>query len=75
MTATATQSEAARLGALREAHVLDTEAEAAFDDIARLAAHLCQTPVALVSLVDEGRQWFKARVGFEAGETPREGSF
>ena len=76
MTATlAPQSEAARLGALREAHVLDTEAEAAFDDIARLAAHLCQTPVALVSLVDEGRQWFKARVGFEAGETPREGSF
>jgi PAS domain S-box-containing protein len=75
MTATATQNEAARMAALREAHVLDTEAEAAFDDIAQLAAQICQTPVALVSLVDEGRQWFKARVGLDAEETPREGSF
>jgi len=75
LTVTTPCGEAARLAALRETGVLDTEPEAAFDDIARLAAQLCQTPVALVSLVDEGRQWFKARIGFEADETPRDGSF
>jgi PAS domain S-box-containing protein len=67
--------EAARLDALRRCEVLDTEPEAAFDDIARLAAHICGTPVALVSLVDERRQWFKARVGIDVSETPRDASF
>jgi PAS domain S-box-containing protein len=67
--------EAARLDALRRCGVLDTEPEAAFDDIARLAAHICRTPVALVSLVDENRQWFKARVGLDVSETPRDVSF
>ena len=75
MTAPATHDEAARLRALGECRVLDTEAEQAFDDIARLAAQLCGTPVALVSLVDRERQWFKARVGLEAGETPRDVAF
>jgi PAS domain S-box-containing protein len=69
------QNEAERLAALRECEVLDTESEAAFDDIARLAAYVCQTPVALVSLVDENRQWFKARVGLDSQETPRDVAF
>jgi PAS domain S-box-containing protein len=67
--------EEARLAALRRVEVLDTEPEETFDDIARLAAHICQTPVALVSLVDEHRQWFKARVGIDATETPRDLAF
>ncbi|MFL6228961.1 MAG: ATP-binding protein [Pyrinomonadaceae bacterium] len=67
--------EEARLAALRRVEVLDTEPEATFDDIARLAAYICQTPFALVSLVDERRQWFKARVGIDATETPRNIAF
>src|SRR6266571_726661 len=63
--------EAARLAALRDYDVLDTPPEQAFDDLARLASQICGTPVAMVSLVDGGRQWFKARVGTEVTETPR----
>lgn len=63
-----------RLAALHDYVILDTDAEAGFDDIVRLASHICQTPVALVSLVERDRQWFKARVGFEACETPIEQS-
>jgi hypothetical protein len=69
------EDEAERLAALREYRVLDTAAEAAYDDAVWLAAHICQTPISLVSLVDERRQWFKARVGLDATETPREVSF
>jgi PAS domain S-box-containing protein len=68
-------NEAARLDALRRVAILDTDAEPAFDDIAKLAAHICHTPVALVSLIDENRQWFKARVGVDATETPRDVAF
>jgi len=68
-------AESARLSALSRYHILDTEPEEAFDDIARLAALLCQTPIALITLVDKNRQWFKATVGLEARETPRECSF
>ena len=64
-----------RLAALRCYNVLDTPAERDFDDLALLASRICGTPMALVSLVDEGRQWFKARVGVEAKETPREMAF
>ena len=67
--------EAARLAALQGYAVLDTPPEAAFDDIALLAASLSDSPIALVSLVDSGRQWFKARIGFDASETPRARSF
>lgn len=67
--------EEARLAALREYDVLDTPAEAKFDDIARLAAHVLGSPIALVSLIDVDRQWFKARYGLEAPETPRDVSF
>lgn len=59
-----------RLQALADYRILDTEPERDFDDIVRLAASICHTPVALVSLVQVDRQWFKARVGFEACETP-----
>jgi diguanylate cyclase (GGDEF)-like protein/PAS domain S-box-containing protein len=64
-----------RLAALREYEVLDSESEQAFDDLALLAAHICGTPMALVSLVDEQRQWFKARVGLELEETSRDIAF
>ena len=64
-----------RLEALQACQLLDTEPEKAFDDIARLAAHVCQTPIALVSLVDAERQWFKAKVGLEVPQTHRNLAF
>lgn len=64
-----------RLAALRRYAVLDTPAELAFDDLTRIAAHICGTPISLVSLIDEDRQWFKARVGLDTLETPRELAF
>lgn len=67
-------TEEERLVALRRARLLDTEAESEFDELARLAAQVCESPVALVSLVDAGRQWFKARVGIDLRETPIEQS-
>ena len=68
-------SEAARLALLREYEVLDTPQEEVFDNLVRLAAYIMQTPVSLVSLVDEHRQWFKARRGIDIQETPRAVSF
>ncbi len=67
--------EADRLRLLASCRVLDTAPEPEFDDIARIAASVCGTPVALVTLVDDSRQWFKARVGLEVSETPRQLSF
>jgi PAS domain S-box-containing protein len=67
--------EPSRLAALREHEILDTPDEPAFDEIARLAAQICQTPIALVTLIDEKRQWFKARVGLGIRETPRDMAF
>ena len=58
-----------RLAALAEYDILDTPAEQGFEDLTLLASRICDTPVALVSLVDRDRQWFKARVGFPCGET------
>jgi anti-sigma regulatory factor (Ser/Thr protein kinase) len=69
------RSESARLAALRQYRILDTEPEQAFDDLAQLAAHLCATPIALITLVDADRQWFKARVGLTVSETARSVSF
>ncbi|RVT90348.1 sensor histidine kinase [Sphingomonas crocodyli] len=59
-----------RLAALHDYMVLDTPPEPNFDDIVQLASQLCDTPISLISLVDSDRQWFKARVGLEAPETP-----
>ena len=64
-----------RLRALRETKLLDSLPEPAWDDLARLASAICGTPVALVSLIDADRQWFKARVGLALQETSREVAF
>ncbi len=69
------EDEAERLAELERHEVLDTPPEGAFDDLTRLASRICETPVSLVSLVDEHRQWFKSRTGTEATETPREQAF
>jgi PAS domain S-box-containing protein len=68
-------SENARLQALHRLNVLDSEAEQVFDDIVHLASHLCGTPVAMISLIDESRQWFKSSVGAPVREMPRSESF
>lgn len=66
--------EALRLEALRQCEILDTAPEQHFDDLAKLAARLCQAPVAIVNLVDRDRMWFKAAVGLQIRQVPREGS-
>ena len=68
-------AESERLAALRRYRILDTEPERGFDDLALLASHICGTPMALITLVDEQRQWFKARVGVTIAETSRAVSF
>lgn len=68
-------TEEARLKELYSFHLLDTESEQTFDDIVRIASFVTGSPVALVSLVDRERQWFKAHVGIDAKETPRDISF
>ena len=68
-------NELERVAALHQCNILDTESEQGFDDITRLAAHICQTPIALVSLLDKDRQWFKSKVGIEETETPRRIAF
>lgn len=69
------RDEAGRLKALEKYRILDTEPERAFDDLTLIASQICSTPIALISLVDEDRQWFKSRVGLEATETKRSVSF
>src|SRR5687767_1401480 len=64
-----------RLRALERLEVLDTEPELAFDDLARLAAEVCGAPFAIVSFVDEKREWFKASIGIKTREVPRDVAF
>lgn len=64
-----------RLKSLFGYDILDTEAEATYDDITQLAASICEAPTALISFVDEKRQWFKSRVGLNVSETPRDIAF
>lgn len=64
-----------RLAALQELSILDTPAEQIFDDLTNLAAHVCGTPVSLISLIDDKRQWFKSRYNWEAEFTERSISF
>ena len=68
-------NEELRLKALHKYRILDTEPEKAFDDLTLLASQVCRTPIALITLVDEDRQWFKSRIGVEATETSRSVSF
>ena len=69
------ENEQARIHALLQYEILDTEAEAVYDDFVKLASYICQTPIALISLVDPTRQWFKATVGCPASETSRDVAF
>ena len=67
--------EAKRLAALAAYNILDTPAEAEFDELTHLAARLCQTPIALITLLDENRQWFKSKVGLHISQTSKAISF
>jgi serine phosphatase RsbU (regulator of sigma subunit) len=68
-------NEAERLAALLRYEILDTEMEAEFEEITQLISQLCNTPISLITLLDQSRQWFKSRVGLPLSETPREWAF
>jgi GAF domain-containing protein len=61
-----------RLEVLRAYSILDTASEQVFDDITRLASEVCQTPISLLSFIDQNRQWFKSNVGLSTKETGRD---
>lgn len=69
------EGEASRLESVTDLRILDTSPEQVFDDIARLAALICDTPIAVIDFVDEQRVWFKAKVGLELDDIPRDHSF
>ena len=75
MPSTAQPRELSRLAALLRYEILDTPEDSACEDFAALAAQMCDRPIALISLVDDRRQWFKSRVGLDVSETSREISF
>ncbi len=68
-------NERERLAALREYRILDTGTEQVYDDITSLAAYICQVPMAMISLVDDSRQWFKSRMGIRQRQTSRDIAF
>ncbi len=69
------KDDASRVAALEKYAILDTDPEQTFDDLTLLASFICKTPIALISLVDEKRQWFKSRVGITDSETSRDIAF
>ncbi len=69
------ENEKERLNAIRRYHILDTEEEQDFDSIVELATQLCNTPIAFINLIDEHRQWFKAKIGINIRETHRDSAF
>lgn len=69
------KDDAGRVAALEKYAILDTDPEQTFDDLTLLASFICKTPIALISLVDEKRQWFKSRVGITDSETSRDIAF
>ena len=75
MKAPTPKNEEKRLKVLWQYDILDTVPEEVFDDLAELASHICEAPIALITLVDEKRQWFKARIGTSVKETTRDISF
>ncbi len=68
-------NEVERIKTLCNCNILDTAPDQAYDDITTLAAHICGTPIAVISLVDTNRQWFKSKVGLDATETARDIAF
>jgi|SRR5450432_683738 signal transduction histidine kinase len=68
-------NEKERLAALREYHILDSEAEKEFEELSLLASEICQTPISMVTLIDETRQWFKAGVNLPVNEISRDIAF
>jgi two-component system, cell cycle sensor histidine kinase and response regulator CckA len=75
MTAPTPKNETKRLKVLWQYELLDTVPEEVFDELTELAARICEAPIALISLVDEKRQWFKSKVGITINETSRDISF
>ena len=75
MTTIKHNSEAERLAALEKYAILDTDPELAFDDLTLLASFICKTPIAMITLIDEHRQWFKSRIGISPSETSRDIAF
>lgn len=69
------ENEAERLKALEDYNILDTLPEQGFDDLTALAAYICKTPIALISLIDSDRQWIKSKVGLQVREIPRDWAF
>jgi len=76
MSAPAMSSDdASRVSSLQKYAILDSEPEQYFDDLTLLASYVCKAPIALISLIDENRQWFKSKVGISASETSRDIAF
>src|SRR3954464_14453236 len=69
------KDEPKRMATLHKYHILDTPPEEDFDNLTTLAAHICGTPIAMVTLIDSDRQWFKSKVGVNVSETARDVAF